>query len=225
MLKHKKDTEDNFSKTFLLMRTLQDVLPKLQKRFCGITITSVNKQQRWGIINYTKENHRQLIINYIQKEITSQIIIKHKNIHKIYPHDPKKNNQYSRSNDINKIEKLQTFLYKFSYFSVTPTLRSKNNFNTHELTWNTPKSIQRNMHLHWSSLNIPLKINKSNINLHIEKQKTLANYHLNQLLKFQLQKITKQLPVSAQNIIKFYSHQIYDKEVLPITESSILLIH
>ena len=62
MVKHAMDTTDKFSKIFLMMRSIQDLIPKLQKRFCGITITSVNKRQRWGIINYTKENHRQHII-------------------------------------------------------------------------------------------------------------------------------------------------------------------
>ena len=205
------------------MRIIQDLAPKMQNRFEGIVITSVNKNQRWGMINYTKENHRQPLINFIKKKVTSHMIVKQKNANNIVlSHNPQKDHQYKVwTNDINRILRLRQFLRDFSYSCSTPTLRSKNNFLKHELTWCTPLSKQRDMYNHWESLNIPLRITKSNINLHVDKQKQLADYHLNQMLKYRLKYLYTQIPKDAQDIVKFYAHQIYDKEVLPLHHSEI----
>ena len=170
MLRHSKATDSNFSKTFLLMRTIQDIIPKLRKRFSGISITSINKHHRWGVINYTKENHRDPIIHYIKRHICDNLIVKQKNIKKIYSHSPTKDNQYKVwSKDSGKIQKLRNFLLKFDYCSNTPTLRSRNNFTEHELTWITPPQKARQMQEHWQGMNIPLYIVKSDINLHVDK--------------------------------------------------------
>lgn len=83
MIKHTYATHKDARKTFLLMRSIQDLLPKLCKKFPGISITLVNKRHKWGIINYSRENHRDPIIHYIQRHVTKKIVIKQKNINKI----------------------------------------------------------------------------------------------------------------------------------------------
>ena len=75
-------------------------------------------------------------------------------------------------------------------------------------------------------MNIPIYITKSNINLHINKQKSLAIFHLNQMLKYQLSQLIPKLTIDQQQIVNFYAHHIYDKEIIPITDNSVSsLIH
>lgn len=116
---------------------------------------------------------------------------------------------------------MKSFLISHDYTSQPPKLRSRNNYSQHELTWTTFPRLQSTMKQHWDSYNIPLYITKSNINLHINKQKAFAIFHLNQLLKHKLSHLLLQLCDKQHDIVKFYCHQIYDKEVLPISSEDL----
>ena len=46
---------------------------------------------------------------------------------------------------------------------------------------------------HWQGMNVPLHFDESDMNLHVDEQKSLAIFHLNQLLKCRLSQLMGKL--------------------------------
>ena len=120
-----------------------------------------------------KESQRQPIIFFIQKHISTKIIVRHK--HQIIDmgHVCYSTNQYKAwSKSSINIQLLAKFLVSNRYVVHEPKYRHTNNYKTHELSWSIINNkYHKTMIDHWDSKNIPITIVKSNYNAYVHNIK------------------------------------------------------